>query len=164
MSLCESLVTLHHYRFTGSTIAIQPLTGVSSTDITSGQFRRIIMAKIPKNTFSPGATYKVSLAATAGSSISQGSAMQRIGMLPRHGSLQVTPTQGIAYNTTFRARALGWIDRSSLQPFQYRFGYKDPSSSNQLYLTTWRNLDVLSRVVLPAGDGSDEQKLTVFTL
>ena len=154
------MITQINLFFIGQEIPLQSSNGTLRTDVTHGNVTYVTTLKVPKNKLRNGYTYNVKLNATVSGGSSVSSEILQLHLPPRFGKFDVHPTQGIAFNTTFRVRTFGWIARDLVKPLVFRFGYM--LGSKKRLLTGWQSSNILHETLFPEGDTQDGNKLTVF--
>jgi len=105
----------------------------------------------------PGVVYTFKLTVQTSEGQAYGSTTINANEAPKFGSMQISPSKGVALDTSFSAIAYGWVDPQN--PLEYRFEYKNPVSLDWKLLRSFSLSSVLQQFKIPvAGNLQNDGK------
>lgn len=108
-------------------------------------------AAIDTSYLTPGGSYLFTiLASSTGLSTSSASITVTVNQPPSAGYLTVSPSSGVAFNTTFTLTSVGWNVEAGGYPLQYAFSFQLTQSSTALSLSAQSLLNYVA-TALPIG-------------
>ena len=128
-------------------------------------FRRSIAFSVAIDTsyLSPGGTYLFTiLASSPESSTSSASITITVNQAPSAGYLTVTPTSGVAFNTSFALYSVGWNVEPGGYPLEYSFSFQVDSTSPVLSISSQSLLNS-AVTALPTGLPSEQYVVVLIS-